>query len=45
MQTLLMNEDEIRVLNSDFNYKHYGMFYEEMKEEEKDGADGNDIPE
>ena len=29
MQNMLMNEDEIRVLNSDFNYKHYGIFYEE----------------
>ena len=45
MQALLMNEDEIRVLNSDFNYKHYGMFYEEMKEEEKEGgADGQEVP-
>lgn len=23
-----MTEEEIRVLNSDFNFKHYGKFYE-----------------
>ena len=44
MQALLMNEDEIRVLNSDFNYKHYGIFYEENKEEEKEGAEGQEMP-
>ena len=37
IQQLLMNEDEIRMLNSDFNYKHYGQFYEELKEDEKEG--------
>lgn len=26
----LLSEDEIRVLNSDFNYKHYGVFYEKI---------------
>ena len=36
MQAMLMNEDEIRVLNSDFNYKHYGIFYEEQKDEERE---------
>ena len=47
MQAMLMNEDEIRVLNSDFNYKHYGIFYEEQKDEEREpGADepDNDAP-
>ncbi len=29
---LYLNQDEIRHLNSDFNYKHYGMYYEKMEE-------------
>jgi len=40
LQEQLMGEEEIRMLNSDFNYKHYGQFYEmidkKAKEDEKD---------
>ena len=32
-QTLMMNEDDIRGLNCDFNYNHYGIFYEKIEEE------------
>ena len=46
-QALLMNEDEIRGLNCDFNYSNYNVFYEKMDEEaaaakgaaSEDGAD------
>jgi len=33
-----MSEEDIRMLNSDFNYKHYGNFYERMEGENPDGA-------
>ena len=36
-QNLLMTEDDIRVLNSDFNYRHYGYFYERLDEERAGG--------
>ena len=36
-QALMMNEDDIRGLNCDFNYNHYGIFYEKI-EEEANGA-------
>ena len=29
----MMNEDEIRGLNCDFNYHNYGVFYEKLEEE------------
>jgi hypothetical protein len=29
---LYLSQDEIRHLNSDFNYKHYGMYYEKIEE-------------
>jgi len=29
----MMNEDEIRGINCDFNYHNYGVFYEKMEEE------------
>ena len=29
----MMNEDDIRGLNCDFNYNHYGTFYEKIEEE------------
>ena len=29
----MMNEDEIRGLNCDFNYHNYGVFYERIEEE------------
>ena len=32
-QALMMNEDDIRGLNCDFNYNHYGIFYEKIEEE------------
>jgi hypothetical protein len=34
LQELLMGEEEIRVLNSDFNFKHYGQFYEAIEKKE-----------
>ena len=36
IQNLLMNEEQIRLLNSEFNYKHYGIFYESMEEGNND---------
>lgn len=37
-----MNEEDIRMLNSDFNYRHYGQFYEALeKKEKKDESDGD----
>ena len=32
-QALMMNEDDIRGLNCDFNYHNYGIFYERIDEE------------
>ena len=32
-QVLMMNEDDIRGLNCDFNYNHYGQYYEKIEEE------------
>ena len=32
-QALMMNEDDIRGLNCDFNYNNYGVFYERIEEE------------
>ena len=32
-QALMMNEDEIRGLNCDFNYHNYNIFYEKLEEE------------
>ena len=29
----MMTEDDIRVLNCDFNYHNYGVFYEKIEEE------------
>ena len=29
---IYLSQDEIRHLNSDFNYKHYGQFYEKLEE-------------
>ena len=29
----MMNEDEIRGLNCDFNYHNYNIFYEKLEEE------------
>lgn len=37
-----MNEEEIRMLNSDFNYRHYGQFYEAMEKGQADGAKEDD---
>lgn len=31
-----MNEEDIRMLNSDFNYKHYGCFYEQLEKDKKE---------
>jgi hypothetical protein len=31
-EDLFLTQDEIRHLNSDFNYKHYGQFYEKIEE-------------
>lgn len=31
-EDLYLTQDEIRHLNSDFNYKHYGQFYEKLEE-------------
>ena len=36
LQEQLMNEEEIRMLNSDFNYKHYGQFYEMIDKKKED---------
>jgi hypothetical protein len=38
-----MNEEQIRLLNSDFNYKHYGSFYEKYEDKpegEEENPDG-----
>ena len=35
----MLSEDEIRQYNTDFNYKHYTVFYEEI-EGKKDDVDG-----
>ena len=37
-QALMMNEDEIRGLNSDFNYNNYAVFYEKLDEDQKEEA-------
>lgn len=29
----MMNEDDIRGLNCDFNYNNYGIFYEKLEED------------
>lgn len=34
----MMNEDEIRGLNSDFNYNNYAVFYEKLDEDQKEEA-------
>ena len=34
LQELLMNEEDIRMLNNDFNYKNYGCFYEQLEKVE-----------
>lgn len=31
-EDLYLTQDEIRHLNSDFNYKHYGQYYEKLEE-------------
>jgi hypothetical protein len=31
-EEMYLSQDEIRHLNSDFNYKHYGQFYEKLEE-------------
>ena len=33
LQELLMNEEDIRMLNNDFNYKNYGFYYEQLEKE------------
>jgi hypothetical protein len=33
-EEMFLNENEIRHLNSDFNYKHYGQFYEKLEAEQ-----------
>ena len=38
-QALLMNEDDIRGLNCDFNYNNYGVFYEKLEEEANRAAE------
>ena len=35
----MMNEDDIRGLNCDFNYNNYGVFYERIEEEMNGGKD------
>jgi Domain of unknown function (DUF3402) len=34
-EDLYLTQDEIRHLNSDFNYKHYGQFYEKLEENQQ----------
>jgi len=44
----MMNEDDIRGLNCDFNYNNYGVFYEKLEEDQKDDAqpvEGENSPE
>ena len=36
-QAIMMNEDDIRGLNCDFNYSNYGVFYERIEEEQNGG--------
>ena len=31
---MYLSQDEIRHLNSDFNYKHYGQYYEKLEEDQ-----------
>ena len=31
-QALLMTDEDVRMLNSEFNYRHYGAFYEKIEE-------------
>jgi len=43
-----MNEDEIRTLDQDFNYKNYGYFYEKIEDEKeqrnnKEDSNGRDV--
>ena len=38
-EDIYLSQDEIRHLNSDFNYKHYTQFYEKL--EEQNDEDGN----
>ena len=38
----MMNEDDIRGLNCDFNYNNYGVFYEKMEEEANAGQKPDD---
>ena len=33
-EALYLSQDEIRHLNSDFNYKHYGQYYEKLEEQQ-----------
>lgn len=40
-QKKMLTEDEIRQFNTDFNYKHYSVFYEEQDEKDKQEV-GND---
>ena len=44
----MMNEDDIRGLNCDFNYHNYGIFYERIDEEmnagKEDGGGENGSP-
>lgn len=37
-EELFLTQDEIRHLNSDFNYKHYGQFYEKIEENQAANA-------
>ena len=38
----MMTEDDIRVLNCDFNYHNYGVFYEKIEEEANAGSKAAD---
>ena len=37
-----MNDEDVRMLNSEFNYRHYGAFYEKMEEAQANNGDGAD---
>lgn len=37
-----LTQDEIRHLNSEFNYKHYGYFYEKLEEAQNEEEIGID---
>ena len=37
-QALMMNEDDIRGLNCDFNLNNYGIFYEKLEEQQNNAA-------